>query len=104
MFHPGVDGRGDGGAIDEKFAFGFREQATGEDLFHGAIIADHGNDDLGQRRDGFKVGGGAMEFLRQGLRHRGVDVMDSGDDKTRFLKAAGHVGPHAPDSNEANFR
>ena len=99
-----MDGGRDSGAVDEQLSPGSGQQTAGENFLHRLVIADDGDDDVGQGGDGFQIrGGGAIEFLRERLSEGRVRVKHGRDGESGFLQAAGHVCPHAPDPDEANF-
>ena len=82
---------------------GAGEQPACINAFHGAVVGNNRDDDVGEGGDGFKVGcGGAAEFAREFLGGGGVEIINGRNGEGAVLEAAGHVCTHAADADEGN--
>jgi len=102
-----MHGRGEGGAIDKESAIGVLKEivfCTKKDGFHGGVIGDYGEYDIGLSGDFGKGGSmGAANFLGEGGGCVMIYIMDAANVVSFVLKIAGHVGPHTANADEANF-
>ena len=102
-----VDLGREGGAVDEDLAFRAEEKGVAglaEDGELGGIVRDDGDDHVGgggDRREGRGVE--RAQLGGEGGGGGGVGVVDGGHAEVTILEAAGHVGPHATDSDEGDF-
>ena len=102
-----MDGRADGGAVDEDAALCTGQQAValvGEDGVHRGVVDHHGDDDLRQLGNLSQcTAGGGAEFGGQFRGGLAADVVHGGDVVSAILQPAGHVGAHAADSDKSYF-
>ena len=102
-----VGAGGEGGAVDENFAGGAGEKGVagfGEDGELGGVVGHHGDDDLGGGGDGGeRQGVGGAEFLGEGGGRGGMAIVNGDHEVAAVVKATGHVGAHATDSDEGYF-
>jgi len=102
-----VDGGGDGGEVEEGLACGGDEEVISlpeEDLPHGAVVADDGEDEISLGGDfGEVLRGVAAELAGEVDRDFAMEIVDGGDVEPLFGEAAGHVRAHPTDADDGDL-